>query len=382
MMIKCWGIVLYLLFPIVLCTDKISAPERIFIAHRGVNLRYTISGENSLEAIRLAKRAGFKAIETDVRLTSDSCLIVMHDVTLNRTCLNADGTELEETIPVAGKTLKELKSNYLLKATAPENRTRIPTLKEYLQECKRQHIFPFIEPKLNDAQGSHYMDIIRVADEIMGRGQYIITSNNFANKVIRNIGLNDIRLMGVLYQSTFEEIANLGNIIMAISTTQFPEHEYDYMVIKTRKAHIQTESHADNFTHFCRVNDNGIDYISTDYLAPDLQENSVICVNKNKMEDFVYSGRWTADGVVLADNDTLRSQVALPEIFFGGIFVEMEIKGRCDVVLAHQKFSVNTPEMRKYKHQVLVYHSTPQFKITGSEGGCTIKNISLKLSIY
>jgi hypothetical protein len=81
---------------------------RRFIAHRGVHLRMTLAGENSLEAIRYARRAGFAAIETDVRLTSDGHAIVMHDDTLNRTCLHADGTALREKVPVAAVTLAQL----------------------------------------------------------------------------------------------------------------------------------------------------------------------------------------------------------------------------------------------------------------------------------
>ena len=77
--------------------DSAARPrKRVFIAHRGVNMRSTVAGENSLEAIRLAKAAGFGAIETDVRLSADGALVVMHDSTLNRTCLHADGTRSEE----------------------------------------------------------------------------------------------------------------------------------------------------------------------------------------------------------------------------------------------------------------------------------------------
>ena len=52
--------------------------RRRFIAHRGVHLASTIAGENSLEAVRLARRAGFACIETDTRLSADGELVVMH----------------------------------------------------------------------------------------------------------------------------------------------------------------------------------------------------------------------------------------------------------------------------------------------------------------
>ena len=183
--------------------DSAARPrKRVFIAHRGVNMRSTVAGENSLEAIRLAKAAGFGAIETDVRLSADGALVVMHDSTLNRTCLHADGTPLSEPVAVAGKTLRELRSDYILKAADPARRTRIPTLEEYLAECARNGLYTFIEPKLYDPTGRHYRDIIAAADAALGRDRYVVTSNNRANDVIRRTGIDDVRLMGILYQTT------------------------------------------------------------------------------------------------------------------------------------------------------------------------------------
>jgi len=101
--------------------------DRLFIAHRGVHFNHTIAGENSLEAVRLAKRAGFELIETDVRWTLDSILIVMHDKTLNRTCLNSDGTEILNEVEVADVTLEKLKSDFILKANEKINNTTVPT---------------------------------------------------------------------------------------------------------------------------------------------------------------------------------------------------------------------------------------------------------------
>ena len=184
--------------------DSAARPrKRVFIAHRGVNMRSTVAGENSLEAIRLAKAAGFGAIETDVRLSADGALVVMHDSTLNRTCLHADGTPLSEPVAVAGKTLRELRSDYILKAADPARRTRIPTLEEYLAECARNGLYTFIEPKLYDPTGRHYRDIVAAADAALGRDRYVVTSNNRANDVIRRTGIDDVRLMGILYQTTF-----------------------------------------------------------------------------------------------------------------------------------------------------------------------------------
>ena len=61
-----------------------SAPKgRVLVAaHRG---DWYYSPENSLAGFKLAINAGVDILETDVRLTSDSTLIIMHDYTLERT---------------------------------------------------------------------------------------------------------------------------------------------------------------------------------------------------------------------------------------------------------------------------------------------------------
>ena len=362
--------------------DTESTPNnRLFIAHRGVNMKYTIAGENSLEAIKLAKRAGFQTVETDVRLTADSVMIVMHDETLNRTCLTINGTELTEKVFVAEVTMEEIDSNYILKATEPDNRTNIPTLKEFLVECKKQAILPFIEPKIYDETGKHYKNIIDLADEVMGKNNYIITSNNRANIVIRELGLNDVPLMGILYQTTFEEIESLGNIIMAISTSQFTLKDYEFFVNKAKESGFETESHADNFDRFAMINNNEIDYISTDFLAPDIKDNSLLLIDYKSFEEFDYSGKLADGAIQLSADDVLTITEKLPEVYFGGIYLELEIKGNCDVVLANQKFTIENSETESYKHQLMLYNSTPFFSITAKDK-CEISNVRLRLAEF
>ncbi len=386
-LIKTLGLaVLYSLFIIRCDSQKISNTEsvvedRIFIAHRGVNMRSTIAGENSLESVRLAKRAGFQYVETDVRLTADSVLVVMHDNTLNRTCLNIDGSELTDKVYVADVTMEDLNSNYSLKATEPENRTNIPTLKEFLIECKKQGLLPFIEPKIIDETGKHYKDIIDLAEKVMGKNNYIITSNNRANIVIRELGLNDVPLMGILYQTTYEAIESLGNIIMAISTSQFTIKDYEFFVNKAKESGFETESHADNFNSFAIINNNDIDYISTDFLAPDLQDNSLLLFDYKSFEEFDYNGELAAGTIQLSAGDFLTVKGKLPEVYFGGIFFELEIKGNCDIVLANQKFTIENSENERYKHQVMLYNSSPSFSITAKDK-CEISDVRLRLAEF
>ena len=54
-------------------------------AHRGLHSRDMSVPENSLEAFRLAAKAGY-GIELDVQLSKDGQVVVFHDDTLDRVC--------------------------------------------------------------------------------------------------------------------------------------------------------------------------------------------------------------------------------------------------------------------------------------------------------
>ena len=71
----------------------------------------------------------------------------------------------------------------------------------------------------------------------------------------------------------------------------------------------------------------------------------------------------------------------LPEVYFGGIYLELEIKGNCEVVLANQKFTIENSETERYKHQLMLYNSTPSFSITAKDK-CEISNIRLRLAEF
>ncbi len=311
-----------------------NLPKRKFIAHRGVDLKHTIAGENSLEAIWLAKRAGFDAIETDVRLTKDDSIVVMHDPGLNRTCLNADGSDINKTVEIKDLTWSELQNSYKLRADDPKNQSKIPSLHTYLNECKKAGIFVFIEPKLVDSTGVHYKRIIRMADDIFGKGNYVVTSNNRANNIIRNVNHDkSTPLMGILYQSTYPEVKGLGNIIMAISATRIKPDEYAMYHLKAHEDGLLSESHADKFQHFDMINQSPVDWVSTDMLVP----------------DYHGQGRKVKTG---SHSD------------FGGLYLTFDLKGETEVKLGKQKFKATSIDgTRQIRHQVALYNETPEFEV-------------------
>ena len=97
--------------------------ENIYVAaHRGWSAKYP---ENTMAAYKAAAELGVDQIETDIRITADGELVLIHDATVDRT---TNGTGL-----VREKTLAELRA---LDAGSWKGEEfaglQIPTLKEFM----------------------------------------------------------------------------------------------------------------------------------------------------------------------------------------------------------------------------------------------------------
>ena len=100
-----------------------QSEQNIFVAaHRGWSTKYP---ENTMEAFRAAAALGVDQIETDIRVTADGELVIIHDETVDRT---TDGTGL-----VREHTLAQLMAlDAGIKKGEQFRGCRIPTFVEFL----------------------------------------------------------------------------------------------------------------------------------------------------------------------------------------------------------------------------------------------------------
>lgn len=113
--------------------DKLSAPLRektatdyVWVAaHRG---DWVYAPENSMPALEHAIQFGANMMETDVRLTKDGKIIMMHDPTVDRTT-NGKGK-------IADMTLEEIKKLRLRNNYGIMTQLKVPTLEEYIHAAK------------------------------------------------------------------------------------------------------------------------------------------------------------------------------------------------------------------------------------------------------
>ncbi len=109
------------------------------MAHRAAGLD---APENSLEAVRAAKKNGARVIEFDVALTADGHAVVFHDDTLARLTGKPDRIDqltLEEVRKV------DIAERHVLRDEFTP--TRIPTLADFVAECLKHDLRMVIDLK-------------------------------------------------------------------------------------------------------------------------------------------------------------------------------------------------------------------------------------------
>lgn len=192
------------------------------IAHRG--LSYS-APENTLPAYRLAKRAGFVYVETDVSFTADGVAVCLHDETVDRT---SDGTG-----SIGELTLAQVKAmDFGSWKSSDYAGTEIPTLEEFLLCCRSLGLHPYIELKNNgdytEAQIQGLVDLVQACG-MQGKVTWISYSETYLG-----------------YVHSYDAAARLGFIISeigpgAVSKAQALKSGNE-VFIDANVSHITTES--------------------------------------------------------------------------------------------------------------------------------------------
>ncbi len=111
------------------------------VGHRG---NPSQAPENSIEGYLTAVKNGATEVETDIYLTKDGEIIIMHDNTLNRTT-NYTGSKA-----VTQMTLEEIREYRLLNKDGSVSDAPVPTLKEMFEALKDTDVYYVIELKSGD----------------------------------------------------------------------------------------------------------------------------------------------------------------------------------------------------------------------------------------
>ena len=141
------------------------------ISHRGDWRNYP---ENSIPAIESLIRMGGDMMELDVKMTSDSVLVLMHDKTVNR-MTNGKGL-------VSSYTLDSLKQLRMRRAhNVTTDSVRVPTLREAFECCKDRILI-----NVDHAQ-DYYKEIVELAEEMGMTGQVLMKGKKSIDQVAEDM---------------------------------------------------------------------------------------------------------------------------------------------------------------------------------------------------
>ena len=179
---------------------SIYNPSKIkYIPHRGV--RNAEIPENTTYSVMFAALYGLKYSECDVRYTSDGIGVIMHDSTINRTMYNADTSEISDSTTIVDNTFETL-SQFVYKSTNPLYRTKIQTMKEYIDACAQWDVCPII-------QGSMSADDLEYCMKKLGDNWIAYEANNTA---IRQYSDNVLCLVSTSFDTPEQMVSYLKNI--------------------------------------------------------------------------------------------------------------------------------------------------------------------------
>lgn len=160
-----------------------TSKEVMVIAHRG---DWRNAPENSIQAIKNVIEMGVDMVEIDIQKTKDDQLILMHDITLDRTSTGKGKIE--------NFTLEELQKLYLRNGAGIATSHKIPTLEEALIICKGKIL-------VNLDKGYNYFeDAYKIAKKTGTTSQIIIKGSKNYDQVFQEQGdiLKDVIYMPIV----------------------------------------------------------------------------------------------------------------------------------------------------------------------------------------
>ena len=154
------------------------------VNHMGYNLT---TPENTEWAFDAAKYNGFNYVETDVRLTKDRVPVLLHDATINRTARYTDGSKLQGNVYLSSLTYDEVrKYDFGIFFNEKYKGTKIPSLEEFIAQCRKLGLHPYLELKPDVGYGEE--DIKKIVSIVQKyKWQYNTTWIGYSDRLLKMV---------------------------------------------------------------------------------------------------------------------------------------------------------------------------------------------------
>lgn len=347
--------------------------------HRG--FRGFGATENSPDALYHTYLTGVKFIECDVRFTLDNIPIIMHDASINRTMVLSSGGAIGTTIDVASTTLAELKANYVYNNTKGVKRT-IYTLEEFLKDCKKYGLIPFIEVK-----STLSLEHAKIINNL------IIKYLDQRAVMVGGFNLNDCLIMRSINQII--EIYHVGNSLSDAQLERLSAYRINNCgnsyseSIKSRtesagvKNMIYDVNSLDKFNNYTKI---GLDYVSTDNFVQYGSNVGRCAVKFSTLMDFsqfiVESGATIVNSVVQMPLNSILKTPNIVNSGLGVLYIEVEGKGEFTLTAPNINYSFTLAELDVVRAPVAIT-STADFvvQIKATADNSLVNNVNVEYRV-
>jgi len=252
-------------------TKKIENKQVHLIAHRGLS---GLEPENSIPAFVAAGNRSYYGIETDIHVTKDGKFIVTHDDQTGRVA--PDSISVEEISFGFARKLRlrnicrmEIESGAVVETVPAREDLLLPSLKEYIQICKKYEKKAVLELK-NQFEPENIQRLIAEIEECKYLEETIFISFCFENMVsLRKMLPNqELQFLTKFYEPEILDKLNQYNLELDIKHIALTKELVDEIHDNGHKVNCWTVDNSDDAE---RLIEWGVDLITTNMLEGDVR---------------------------------------------------------------------------------------------------------------
>ena len=339
-------------------------------AHRGFHLNDV--PENSIDSVRFAAELGFDMVETDFSQTSDGELVLMHDASINRTMVNADGTAISGTVNIINKTLAQLRTNYVLKSEDARMMKPIPTLEEYFLACKKFGIYPCPEIKTSGNNNASVLKAYNLGIEIMGKDNFAFISFDYSLlDYARTLSPN--LLLGYIGNSILGTTNSItGDSRETPYTMWSPKYDNTHgvsaeLIKQYHEKGMKVQVWTPPVAEYPYINELGADIVTTDDIGSNIGNTiGYVFDSYATWNDFITDGVF--DGQTLTLDTSQQLSCNLKETIVNGKFtLEINFTGSLTITAPNLSTTVTSSDADKtYIYQGVIDYKNPSLSITAT----------------
>ena len=359
--------------PSVYPTSPCMDYHHLFIDKIYTNSVVTIPSQSVFD-VHVAAKLGFNMIEVNVLLTSDGVAVTGHQANSGgylQTLTNLEGISTEVQVP--NVTFEDLKNNYRYKSIFPQYRTPITSLEEFLLECKRYDLTPFVQC-VNSS-------VVELTENIMGK-KYVAYG---ATRDKTNVTIYEYR--GGTIDEIVERCKSIGAPyvfgVSASTLDAFTDEEVKELVsrVHAEGCWLGWAGSYHSVENTLRYRSLGLDLNASGWDVPDFETGDEAFVYGNSIKGFSdFEGTYNVnEGVAnLSDTQSMYKNLEKKSIIAKGS-LHIQFKGELGITFGKINSHVTSDGLKEVVLTSIIENAEPSLYLYAYDD-VEIYNVSYKVS--